>query len=103
MEPAGSLLIGSRITEISAAIDQGLVSPVELTQASIDLAEAHNSTYNAFTLLARDRALRLARAAEERAQAGARLGDLDGIPIAIKDMVDVRGFPTSNGSAPARS
>ncbi|WP_046866097.1 amidase [Microvirga massiliensis] len=101
MKHAGSLLIGSRITEISAAIDQGLVSPVELTQASIERAEASSSDYNAFTLLAQDRALRLARAAEERARAGARLGDLDGIPIAIKDMVDVRGLPTSNGSGPA--
>lgn len=86
------------IAALSNAFEDGSVSPLEVVRASLDKAEATNPAYNAFIDIPRQRALRLAKAAEERALAGARLGDLDGIPIAVKDMIDVRGLTTTNGS-----
>lgn len=90
----------SSIAELSSAIEKGGISPVELVQASLDRADAMNPAYNAFIVIARDRALRFAKAAEERALVGARLSAIDGLPVGIKDMVDVRGLTTTNGSAP---
>src|SRR5690606_4553811 len=90
----------SGIAALSDAIDKGGASPVDIVTASLARAEAANPDFNAFITISRDRALHFARAAEERARAGARLSPLDGIPIAVKDMVDVRGLTTTNGSGP---
>jgi aspartyl-tRNA(Asn)/glutamyl-tRNA(Gln) amidotransferase subunit A len=52
-----------------------------------------------FTRITRDRALMEARAASDRLRVGKRLGLLDGVPVAWKDLFDLRGMPTPAGSA----
>ena len=54
---------------------------------------------NAFAYVARDSALEAARASTQRWREGRALGPLDGIPVAIKDVLDVAGMPTRYGSA----
>ncbi len=53
---------------------------------------------NAFCVVDRDGALAAARASEVRWQRGEPLGPLDGVPVTIKDLVLMRGFPTLRGS-----
>jgi aspartyl-tRNA(Asn)/glutamyl-tRNA(Gln) amidotransferase subunit A len=53
---------------------------------------------NAVVCLLNDDALEDARASDARRRAGAPLGPLDGIPVGIKDIIDVVGVPTTAGS-----
>ncbi|WP_431358142.1 amidase family protein [Sulfitobacter albidus] len=82
-------------TEISARLDAGELSCVELMQATLDRIAAVNGTVNAIVSL-RDPERLLAEAAE--ADRGPRAGWLHGIPIAIKDLANAEGLPTSRGS-----
>ena len=52
----------------------------------------------AWQLLDRERALEAAREADRRLQAGRMPGALHGVPIGVKDIIDVRGMVTSMGS-----
>ena len=53
---------------------------------------------NAFCHLDPEESLRQARASEDRYDAGEPLGPLDGVPVAIKDVFETRGWPTRKGS-----
>lgn len=86
------------IADLSEELDRKRVSPVDLARQALERATVLNGTYNVFITICEERALRMAQAAEERAQAGARLGPLDGIPITIKDLLAMNGVPTTNGA-----
>jgi aspartyl-tRNA(Asn)/glutamyl-tRNA(Gln) amidotransferase subunit A len=85
------------IARLSSLVDQGALDPVALARLCLDRAEGVGRPLNAFVVLCRDAALGEAAAAAQRARARRRLGPLDGMPIAIKDNIDVAGLPTSNG------
>ena len=74
------------------------LSAVELAEACIARVEAVDHAINA--LVARDfDGLRAgARAADAALASGAPLGPLHGLPFGVKDMIDVRGLPTTSGS-----
>jgi len=75
------------------------LSPVELMKAVIGRAEATRKKVNAFTYTYFDEAMTAARKAEAKyAKSGARLGALEGLPVAIKDESFIKGKPTSFGS-----
>jgi amidase len=76
----------------------GETTSVALTRAALDRAEATRTTLNAFRLLRRGSALAEAAAADERLAAGERL-PLLGVPLAIKDDMDLTGEPTAFGCA----
>ena len=76
----------------------GETTSVELTRAALDRAAATRPTLNAFRLLRRDAALTEAKAADERLAAGERR-PLLGVPVAIKDDMDLAGEPTAFGCA----
>src|SRR5690242_18358864 len=75
------------------------ISPVELTQTSLDLIEQLNPTLNAFITVTAESALSEARAAEREIQNGNWRGPLHGIPIALKDLFDTAGVRTTAASA----
>ena len=78
----------------------GTFSPLEATRAALARAGQVQARCNAFTYIDHEGAL--AAAAAARLWAGAPLGALDGIPVTIKDIVWVRGWPAGYGSrAPA--
>lgn len=82
-------------TALQAMLARRDVSPTELMAATYDRIEAVNPAVNAIVnLLPRDHAMDLAQAAENAGPAGA----LYGMPIAIKDLANAQGFPTSMGS-----
>ena len=82
-------------SELSEALAARKISAVELMQATLDRIVAVNGKVNAVVSL-RNRDALLAEA--EAADAGPRKGWLHGIPMAIKDLADAEGLPTSQGS-----
>lgn len=79
----------------SQAIERGTLSASELMQATLDRIDAVNSEVNAIVSLRDgDDLMAEARAAD----ATPRSGWLHGIPIAIKDLANAKGLPTSMGS-----
>ncbi len=66
------------------------------TQACLDRIAIYNPRYNAIILLNPD-ALADARAIDRRRAAGEALGPLAGVPVVIKDPMDMVGFPTTAG------
>jgi len=74
------------------------LSPVEVTRALLDRLDSLEPKINAFCLVDRDGALAAARASEARWLRGEQTGALDGVPVTIKDLVLMRGFPTLRGS-----
>ena len=87
------------MTEQARLIARGDVSSLDLTQACLDrIARLDGQLHSWFTVAA-ESALREARAAD--AQATGR-GPLHGLPIGIKDLIDVGGLPTTAGAAHRR-
>jgi len=84
--------------ELDRLIRTRAVSPVEVTRAVLERIDRLNSKLNAFLTVTADLALAQAKAAEERALRGARLGPLDGIPYSIKDLEPTAGVRTTFGS-----
>src|SRR3954462_13335413 len=89
--------------EMAAELRAGRISSRELTSAHLDAAEAGNHALNAWLSIDRADALAQADAADARLRAGAG-GDgnvnhpLLGIPVALKDLISVRGGQCTAGS-----
>lgn len=81
--------------EIGAAYAARRLSPVDLVRALLDRVAAHDSQLNAFIRLDGERVLEAARGAERELLAGRSLGALHGVPIAVKDIIDVEGEATT--------
>jgi Asp-tRNA(Asn)/Glu-tRNA(Gln) amidotransferase A subunit family amidase len=73
-------------------------SPVELVEAALTAIATLDPQLGAFTVVLADEARAAAQAVERAASAGAVLGPLAGVPVAIKDHVWMRGAPATNGS-----
>jgi aspartyl-tRNA(Asn)/glutamyl-tRNA(Gln) amidotransferase subunit A len=93
VDPAELTVVAAR-----AAIARGELSPVELLDAVLQRVADRNDELRAYLFVDEDGAREAARAAE----AAARQGDdrpLLGIPICVKDVIDVAGMPTTAGAA----
>jgi amidase len=88
-----------RATDIVAATQAGDVSCREVAASAIARMRAVNSRLNAVTLDLGDTALAAAEGLDTRRLHGDRPGPLFGVPITIKDNVEVRGQRTPNGVA----
>ena len=87
------------ITEVSEAIRQKKVSPVEITKACLKRIERLNPKLNAFITITGEQALKEAKSAETEIRNGKWKGLLHGIPIALKDNIDTAGVLTTAASA----
>ncbi len=74
------------------------VSPVELTEACLARMKTYNSKTNAWITIMRDQALAQARLLEKEQAAGKFRSPLHGIPIGLKDNIDIAGTRTTAGS-----
>ena len=86
------------ISEASGLLRRGELSPLELARASLERIAALDPGLNAFQLVLEDEALAAAAAAEAEIRAGRWRGPLHGIPVAVKDLLDLAGSPTTAGS-----
>ena len=71
------------------------LSPVELTAALLKRIESLDPRLNVFIRLDADAAMAAAKAAEHEIMAGRPRGPLHGVPVGIKDIIDVAGLPTT--------
>ena len=86
------------IQELAPRIKSLAVSPVGVVQNCLAHIESQRDG-NAFIAVRSDEAVREAQEAEKEIKDGRYKGPLHGIPVAIKDLVDVAGTPTTSGSA----
>jgi aspartyl-tRNA(Asn)/glutamyl-tRNA(Gln) amidotransferase subunit A len=87
------------IRELSPKIRDRSISPVELTHECLDRIEKLNPKLNAFITVTAESALERARLAEREIYRGNYLGPLHGIPIGLKDNIDIAGLRTTAASA----
>ena len=73
------------------------LSPVEVLKAVTERIARHNPEINAFAVM-NPRSLIAAGQSETRWRAGRPRGALDGVPVTLKDLIDLAGFPTRRGS-----
>ncbi|SHJ27010.1 amidase [Wenxinia saemankumensis] len=86
------------IAEAGAALRGGTLTAEALTRAHLDLIGRRNEALNAFTEVTADRALAAARQADADLSAGRDRGPMQGIPFAIKDLIDLDGATVACGS-----
>ncbi len=87
------------IQTLSAEIRTRRISPVELTRDCLIRIEELNPSLNAFITVLAESALDAARRAQDEILRGRYRGPLHGIPLALKDIVDTAGTPTTAASA----
>jgi Asp-tRNA(Asn)/Glu-tRNA(Gln) amidotransferase A subunit family amidase len=93
------MMIASRrsIASLSKDIANGL-SPVQIVESCLARIADRNAALNAMIFVDAEGALDAARHAEAELKAGRSRGPLHGIPVALKDVIDVEGWPTTAGS-----
>jgi len=87
-------------TDLTAAVRTREVSAVEVMRAHLDRIDEVNPALNSIvTMVPASEALAAAEEADVIVARGDELGLLHGLPTAVKDLLDVRGLPTTYGSA----
>lgn len=83
-----------RIAELAKAIAARTLTSADLVETCLARIDAVDDRVRAWRVVDADRARATARARDQEAAAGRLRGPLHGIPIAIKDIIDVEGLPT---------
>src|ERR1700737_293161 len=84
--------------ELGARYRSGEATPTQAATEYLARIEALDPEVRAFLTVTREDALRRAAAADARFKAGTPLGPLDGVPVALKDVLCTRGIRTTCGS-----
>ena len=85
-------------SEASRAFAARQLSPVELLTALLGRIDALDPKLHAFIHLDADAAMEAARTATKEIAAGRIRGPLHGVPVGVKDIIDVAGLPTTGHS-----
>jgi aspartyl-tRNA(Asn)/glutamyl-tRNA(Gln) amidotransferase subunit A len=96
--PPGQHTPAQTIVDAANAIRRGDTTALALTTACLDRIAAHDKAINAFITVLQDSALRDAEAADAELGGGRDRGLLHGIPISLKDIIDLQGTPTTAAS-----
>lgn len=86
------------IAEAARQLQSGALNPRELVERCLEQIHEHEDRLHAWVLVDEEGARQAALRVGEEIAAGKHLGPLHGIPVGIKDIVDVEGFPTRAGS-----
>jgi amidase len=85
------------IVELAKAIREKQVSSQEVIQAHLDRINTVNGRLNAVTVVLHEEALRVAEEADQALARGAVPGPLHGVPMTVKENIDLSGSPTTQG------
>lgn len=88
------------VRELGARLRTRKISPVELTESYLARSERLSRQFNSYVTITRELALEQARSSEKEITAGHYRGPLHGIPYAAKDLLAVKGYPTTWGAKP---
>jgi len=91
-------LASKSVEELAPLIENKLVSPVEVTKAVLDQAEATQEQVNSYMVIYREDALEEAEKAETEIHSGIYRGMYHGIPMAIKDIIYMKDKVTTMSS-----
>ena len=91
-----SALYEADISALRQAISVGLITCEELTAYYLERIEAYNAPYNCFITICED-ALSVARQRDQQLANGQAEGLLFGVPVVIKDNINLSGYHTTNG------
>lgn len=94
----GGDLVRQDAATLASALSEGEVTSVEITSACLDRIDAVDDRVHAFLHVDREAALSAAADVDARRAAGEQLGSLAGVPLALKDVLTMRGVPTTCGS-----
>ena len=83
---------------LSQAFGARTLSPVDAVDALLDRIHRHDGRLHAFVTVYADQARLAAEGADRAIRSGHRIGPLHGVPIALKDLVDLEGRVTTGGS-----
>ncbi|SUE42839.1 Asp-tRNA(Asn)/Glu-tRNA(Gln) amidotransferase GatCAB subunit A [Roseomonas gilardii] len=83
---------------VAAAYETGTLTPTVLVRHLLDRAGRLDPKIHAFIRLDAEAALEAAAQAEREIAAGRKRGPLHGVPVGIKDIIDVAGLPTTGHS-----
>jgi aspartyl-tRNA(Asn)/glutamyl-tRNA(Gln) amidotransferase subunit A len=97
--PATPMPFLNTIAELAPRLRRKEVSPLELTRTCLDRIDQLDPKLNAFITVTAESALAEARVAEIEIARGEWRGPLHGIPVALKDLIDIAGTRTTAGSA----
>lgn len=84
------------VDELVKGYEEHNFTTEEVVQAYLDRIRKYENSYNAFTFINSD-ALKEAKEIDRLREKGAHLGPLAGVPIVIKESVDVLGYPSTAG------
>ncbi|HEX2544558.1 MAG TPA: amidase [Ramlibacter sp.] len=90
-------LIELPVRRLSEALQSRRVSPVEVLDAFLGRIEQHDAKLHAFVEVHAEEARLAARAAESAIRAGHAAGPLHGVPVALKDLVELEGRLVTGG------
>jgi aspartyl-tRNA(Asn)/glutamyl-tRNA(Gln) amidotransferase subunit A len=96
----GEVIFYLSVTELAKRIESKTLSPVELTETYLERSQRLGPRFNAYARLTPEIALQQAKAAEKEIKRGHYRGPLHGIPYAAKDLLAVKGLPTTWGAKP---
>jgi len=88
----------SSIAALGTAYRNGSMSPVEVVRGLLDRIARLDPTLNSFITVLEAESLAQAESAARELKAGRDRGPLHGVPIAVKDLIDMAGVPTTFAS-----
>jgi aspartyl-tRNA(Asn)/glutamyl-tRNA(Gln) amidotransferase subunit A len=90
--------VWATVAELSRAFEARTLSPVDAVEALMGRIRRRNATLHAYIAVYEADARLAAEAADRAIRSGHRIGPLHGVPIALKDLVDLQGRVTTGGS-----
>ncbi len=86
------------LAETQARLAKREISSLELTRHLLDCIKEKDGDLGAYLTVDADGALKAAKASDERRSLGQGLGPVDGVPVALKDMILTKGLKTTAAS-----
>ncbi|NNU82030.1 amidase [Halovulum dunhuangense] len=86
------------LTDLARRLDEGALSATQVTEAFLQSIDAQNDRLHAFISVDAENARRRADELDAMHARGARAGALHGVPVAVKDIIDVEGMATTGNS-----